>query len=134
MCPESSSLVAFSGLMMSGAYYEKQHGARPNMTVENLDDVRKVVPIGEGQLSPLCMILDSRPSTGGSGSPVGQPAPDTVARYDVISNDRVIASLFAFPAAIIGKEVPPPGTYSLDSLEAAFYRTYHTLTDFFPFP
>jgi hypothetical protein len=134
MSPRSSSLVAFSGLMMNGAYYAKQHGARPNMTVENLEDVRKVVPIGESQIPPLCMILDFRSSTGRPDSLLGQPAPDTVARYDVTSGGRVIASLFVIPSSIITREVPPPGTYSFDSLDFAFYHAYHTLMDFFPFP
>jgi hypothetical protein len=120
--------------MMNGAYYAKQHGARPNMTVENLEDVRKVVPIGESQIPPLCMILDFRQSTGRPDSPLGQPAPDTVARYDVISKESVIASLFVFPSTIISKKVPPPGAYSLDFLDEAFYQAYHTMTDFFPFP
>jgi hypothetical protein len=53
-------------------------------------------------------------------------------RYNVLSDDKVIASVLVMPSEFGAAEVLKPGNYSLTVLEQQFDKSYHKFADYFP--
>jgi len=127
--PRSTSLEVFSGLMFDGRWYEERCGVKPRVTIEEMDDPAKVLPLAGEEIPALCVLLDLRPST----SSASLSSKDYV-RYNVLSDGVLMASLFVLPPNSGRPDDLKPGDYTLDSLDQRFDATYRRFVDYFPYP
>jgi len=124
----SNSVRAFSGLIDDGRRIRDEYGVKAEIQdVKNVEELERYLPDDIANTiectSPECVVIDFR----------GRDRSTRFSKYDVISEsgDKILGSVFVFPAIDDSTFYLQSSVYRTDCLEALFDARYYRLKDFF---